>query len=108
MTGDFSSGGAGSVADLVARRRYLKAIAALKARFAGRHPSPAARLRLADILLLAGKDREAVPVLLGLADEFAADGFTTKTVAILKRVEKIEPGRRDVIERIASLTRGPR
>jgi CRP-like cAMP-binding protein len=108
MTGDFSSGGAGSVADLVARRRYLKAIAALRARFAGRHPSPAARLRLADILLLAGKGREAVPVLLGLADEFAADGFTTKTVAILKRVEKIEPGRRDVIERIASLTRVPR
>ena len=52
---------------------------------------------------MAGRDREAIPVLLTLADQEASDGFAAKAIAILKRIEKIEPGRRDVEDRLAKL-----
>ena len=51
----------------------------------------------------AGRIEEAVPVLLGLADEFAADGFVAKAVAILKRVDRVQPGRADIAERLEKL-----
>jgi hypothetical protein len=57
----------------------------------------------ADVLILAGRDKEAVGILMGLADAEAADGFAAKAIAILKRIEKIAPGRRDVEERLAHL-----
>jgi len=44
-------------------------------------------------------------VFVGLADELAADGFTARAVAALKRVEKLEPGRSDVEARLAALAR---
>jgi CRP/FNR family cyclic AMP-dependent transcriptional regulator len=66
-------------------------------------PSARTRLQLADMLVMAGKEVEAIPLLLGIADEFAADGFVAKAVAILKRVEKIEPGREDVASKLSIL-----
>ena len=51
----------------------------------------------------AGRIEEAVPVLLGLATEFAADGFVAKAVAILKRVDRVQPGRADIAERLERL-----
>ena len=61
------------------------------------------RLQLADLLVQAGRGEEAVPVLIGLADEFASDGFVAKAIAILKRVEKVHQGRADVASRLAAL-----
>jgi hypothetical protein len=61
------------------------------------------RLQLADVYEMAGRDREAIPVLMTLADQEASDGFAAKSIAILKRIEKIEPGRRDVEDRLAKL-----
>lgn len=55
------------------------------------------------MLVMAGKDVEAIPLLLGIADDFAADGFVAKAVAILKRVEKIQPGREDVASKLSIL-----
>lgn len=94
-----------SIGDLVARRRYGKAIEELRAQIVERGASTQARLQLADLLVLAGRGREAAPILFGLADEFAADGFAAKAVAVLKRVEKIEPGRADVESRLSALVR---
>ena len=37
-----------------------------------------------------------MPILVGLAQELTADGFTAKAIALLKRVDRIEPGREDV------------
>jgi hypothetical protein len=52
------------------------------------------RLRLADVLLKAGKYEDAVPVLIGLADDLARAGYPEKAIAVLKKIEKIR--RRDV------------
>jgi CRP-like cAMP-binding protein len=91
------------LADLVARRSYPKALALLQAQLARRPQDARLRLKLADVLILAGQGKEAVGILMSLADAEAADGFAAKAIAVLKRIEKIEPGRRDVEERLAHL-----
>jgi CRP-like cAMP-binding protein len=98
-----------SLAELIARRKYGRAIELLRSQLEGRlSPGPQLRLQLADLLMLAGRGGEAVPILVGLADEFAGDGFVAKAVAILKRVEKVAPGRPDVEERLVALVRRQR
>jgi cAMP-dependent protein kinase regulator len=67
------------------------------------HREPRLRLQLADTLLQLGKSDEAVPILSGLADEFAREGFAAKAIAMLKKIERIEPGRADVEQRLAGL-----
>jgi len=91
------------VSELIARRSYAKALEVLQAQLARRPQDARVRLKLADVLILAGRGKEAVTILMGLADAEAADGFAAKAIAILKRIEKIEPGRRDVDERLAHL-----
>jgi hypothetical protein len=89
--------------DLLARKNYPKAIELLKAQLARRPTDSRLKLKLADVLIVAGRGKEAVGTLMGLADAEAADGFAAKAIAVLKRIEKIEPGRRDVEERLAHL-----
>src|SRR5678815_2965794 len=90
--------------ELIAQRKRGKAIETLRRQLQGRGAPPVGvRLQLADLLMQAGRIEEAVPVLLGLADEFAADGFVAKAVAILKRVERVQPGRADIAERLERL-----
>ncbi|HUG53397.1 MAG TPA: cyclic nucleotide-binding domain-containing protein [Vicinamibacteria bacterium] len=92
------------IGELLARKKRAKAIEALRQQLQGRLAPPVAvRLQLADLLMQAGRADEASPVLLGLADEFAADGFVAKAVAILKRVDRAQPGRADVAERLEKL-----
>ena len=91
------------VADLIARKSYGKALELIQAQLARRPQDARLRLKQADVLILAGRGKEAVGILMGLADTEAADGFAAKAIAILKRIEKIEPGRRDVEERLAHL-----
>src|SRR6266536_2200572 len=89
---------------LIAQRKRGKAIETLRRQLQGRLAPPVAvRLQLADLLMQAGRIEEAVPVLLGLADEFAHDGFVAKAVAILKRVDRVQPGRADIAERLEKL-----
>jgi cyclic nucleotide-binding protein len=92
-----------SVDVLIAKRKYDKAIGQLREELAGGRSDPRLRLQLADVLVLAGKQDEAVPVLLTLADGFARDGFAAKAISVLKKVEKLDPGRRDVDISLASL-----
>jgi CRP-like cAMP-binding protein len=92
------------VSELFARGRRARAIEQIRKQLQGQiAPSVELRIELVDLLIAAGRVKEAVPVLLGLADESARDGFVAKAVAALKRVEKIEPGRSDVEERLARL-----
>lgn len=93
------------VQHLIAKRDFSKAIETLQAQARARPHLRRPRLKLADVYLMAGREREAVPELLTLADQFAGDGFIAKAIAMLKRVEKIEPGRRDVEVRLAELIR---
>ncbi len=92
------------VGELFARGRRSRAIEQIRSQLQGQiAPSVELRLELVDLLIGAGRVGEAVPVLLGLADEFARDGFVAKSVAALKRIERMEPGRADVESRLASL-----
>jgi CRP-like cAMP-binding protein len=97
-----------SLGDLVARRKYGRAIEVLRGQILAGAPGTQARLQLADLLVQAGRGQEAVPILLGLADEFARDGFAAKAVAVLKRIDKIDPGRADVEALLGSLVRPSR
>jgi CRP-like cAMP-binding protein len=92
------------IGELIAQRKRGKAIETLRRQLQGRLAPPVpVRLQLADLLMQAGRIEEAVPVLLGLADEFAHDGFVAKAVAILKRVDRVQPGRADIAERLEKL-----
>ena len=92
------------ISELIARKKRARMIEMLRAQLEGRlAPGVQVRLQLADLLVQAGRGEEAVPVLIGLADEFAADGFVAKAIAILKRVEKVHQGRHDVASRITAL-----
>lgn len=103
MVLEWFSGSEESVEDLIARKKYKRAVEALRAQFQKGSRDPRLRQQLADVLVLAGRGREAVPVLAGLADEFARAGFAAKGIAVLKRIDKIDPGRADVARKLASL-----
>jgi hypothetical protein len=89
------------VVGLIAARKYARAIEVLKAQLQKRGANPSLRMQLADVLILADKKAEAVALLLPLADQYARDGFAAKAVSVLKKVQKVDPGRRDVEERLA-------
>jgi hypothetical protein len=88
--------------ELLARKQYAQAVALAQTQLARRPRDGRARLQLADTLIAAGRGREAVPLLRGMADELATEGFAAKAIAILKRIEKIDPGRVDVQQRLAA------
>jgi hypothetical protein len=92
-----------TVEGLLARKSYARALELIQAQLERRPRDDRLRLQQADVLIAAGRDKEAVPQLMALADEQAAEGFAAKAIAILKRIEKIAPGRRDVEDRLAHL-----
>ena len=89
------------VVSLIAAKKYAKAIEVLKSQLQKRGANPSLRMQLADVLILADKKQEAVSLLIPLADQFARDGFAAKAVSVLKKIQKVDPGRRDVEERLA-------
>ena len=101
-----SSSRAGATAedlgDLMARKKWSRAMALLRAQFESGNRSPELRLQFADVLVQTGKAEDAIPVLIGVADELAA-GSRERAVEALRRVEEIAPGREDVVMRLATL-----
>jgi len=91
------------VVSLIAAKKYGPAIEILRVQLKKRGASTTVRKQLADVLVLSGKTVEAVALLLPLADKFAREGFAAKAVSVLKKIQKIDPGRRDVEERLARL-----
>jgi cyclic nucleotide-binding protein/tetratricopeptide repeat protein len=91
------------VASLITRKQYARAIEVIKEQLQGQRHDPRARMQLADVLTLAGRPREATAILRPLADEFARDGFAGKAVAVLKKIQKIDPAQGEVVERLAAL-----
>lgn len=96
-------GGAADVNTLIARKSYAKAIELIQAQLAERKSDTRLRLQLADVMTLAGRGKEAVAILLPLADEYARDGFAAKAIAVLKKAERVEPGRGEIGSRLAGL-----
>jgi hypothetical protein len=89
------------VVALIAAKKYARAIEILKAQLQKKGANPSLRMQLADVLILADKKPEAVALLLPLADQYARDGFAAKAVSVLKKIQKVDPGRKDVEERLA-------
>jgi hypothetical protein len=91
------------VVSLIAQKKYSRAVEVLRAQLQKRGANPSLRMQLADVLILAEKKKEAVALLMPLADQFANEGFAAKAVSVLKKVQKIDPGRKDVESRLARL-----
>ncbi len=91
------------VVSLIAAKKYARAVEILKQQLLKRGANPSLRMQLADVLILADKKAEAVSLLLPLADQYANEGFAAKAVSVLKKVQKVDPGRRDVDGRLAKL-----
>jgi tetratricopeptide (TPR) repeat protein len=96
-------GGSKDADALLARRKYAQAIDALRELLKRHGADPRLRMKLADALVLAGREQEAVPVLLDLADELAGEGQAAKSIALLKKVQRIDPGRSDVEVKLADV-----
>jgi hypothetical protein len=96
-----------TIGELIARKRLTEAIEALRGRLLVEHGSTALRLQLADVLVMAGRHDEAVPILIRLADEFAGEGQVARALSVLKKVQRIAPGRADVEARLGSFLHDP-
>jgi hypothetical protein len=99
----FGLGRTDDVAALIAKKQYAKAIEAIRDQLKSGRPNPRLRLQLADVLVLADRAKEAVAILLPLADEYAREGFAAKAISVLKKIQKLDPGRGDIEGRLASL-----
>jgi Cyclic nucleotide-binding domain len=93
------------VADLIAKRKYDKAVELLQAQLGDDAANVRLKNQLADVLAMAGKPLEAVPLLIEVADQYASQNEAPKAIAALKKIERIAPGRRDVEGRLATLIR---
>ncbi len=97
--------GTEDVSELIAKRNYARAAKILRAQLEKEPGNTSLQSQLADVLAFDGKTREAVEVLLRVADEFAVEGFVGKAIAVLKRVQRLDPGRTGVEERLARLVK---
>ena len=91
-----------TVNDLVGAGEYGKAIDLMRKEFSRRFPSTNERQRYAEVLVQAGRGAEAVPVLLGIADEQERYGFPDKALEALRCAAVIAPGQSEVKERLES------
>jgi len=99
----FGATKAEDVAGLIAKKNYSRAIEVIREQLRAGRPDARLRMQLGDVLIMAGRGKEAAQVLLPVADEYAREGFAAKAVAVLKKIQKLEPGRRDIEQRLAEL-----
>jgi tetratricopeptide (TPR) repeat protein len=59
--------------------------------------------RVGDLYGRVGQLQRAVELYEEIADHFTRDGFTTKAIAILKKIQRLDPQRLDIFERLAEL-----
>ncbi|MEO8362651.1 MAG: cyclic nucleotide-binding domain-containing protein [Vicinamibacteria bacterium] len=95
--------GGQSVQQLIAAKKWDKAAAQLQAEIKSAPRDSRTRMQLADVLIEAGRGKDAVPILLKLAQEFGTEGSAPRAIAVLKKVERIQPGRSDVQKALAAL-----
>ena len=95
-----------NVTDLVARKKFSRAIAVLRSQFEAGNRSPELRLQFADVLIQGGRAEDALPVLIGVADELAG-ASRDRAIQALRRAEQIAPGREEVVMRLATLEVAP-
>ncbi len=88
---------------LIAKKKYGKAIQLAQERLSRDSSNPRWRQQLANLLALDGQTSKAVTILARLANEFVEEGFDAKAIALLKRIQRLEPGHSKVEEKLATL-----
>jgi hypothetical protein len=91
------------VRDLIARKNYAKAVEALKGELQRRRGDERLRVQLADVLVMAGRPKEAIEILNALADDLALEGQAGKAITALKKIQKLDAGREDIEEKLSYL-----
>jgi cAMP-dependent protein kinase regulator len=89
--------------DLILNKQYDRAAQLISKALGANKKNERLRLQLAHVLTLAGERDDAITVLDTLADDLARDGFVTKAIAVLKKIQKLDPGRSGIDERLATL-----
>jgi len=97
--------GGQSLQQLIAAKKWDKAVVQLQAEIKAAPKDSRTRMQLADVLIEAGRGKDAVPILLKLAQEFGTEGSAPRAIAVLKKIERIQPGRADVQKALAALIR---
>jgi pilus assembly protein FimV len=59
--------------------------------------------RVGDLYGRVGELQRAIELYEEIAEHFTRDGFTTKAIAILKKIQRLDPQRLDIFERLAAL-----
>jgi len=95
--------GGQSLQQLIAAKKWDKAVVQLQAEIKNAPKDSSTRMQLADVLIEAGRGKDAVPILLKLAQEFGTEGSAPRAIAVLKKIERIQPGRTDVQRALAAL-----
>ncbi len=98
-------GAQGDIDRLVARGKLERAIELLEEQLREAPESVGCRQQLGDILGRAGHKQRAIAVLAPLIDAFATDGFTAKAIAVIKKLERLDPKRVDTGHLIAKVRR---
>ncbi len=96
-------GQAPTVDVLITKGKHDQAIALLEEQRKKAPNNVRVRLQLCDVLVAAKRPKDAVPILLGLVEQLAEDGFFPKAIAVLKRVQRIDPAQADIEGRLADL-----
>ncbi|RMH16997.1 MAG: hypothetical protein D6696_16820 [Acidobacteria bacterium] len=91
---------------LIAKKHYRRALKLLERQLRENPRSVQLRLLKADVLSRLERDDEAVEVLRPMVDEFVSDGFVAKAIAVLKKIQRIEPERGDIADQLAALVQG--
>lgn len=91
------------VGALIARKQYRRAIQILEARLKKEPDSVHLRQLYSDALWYDGRKQEAIDVLGSLVDEFADSGFVTKGIAVLKKIQRIDPEHPEAASRMSRL-----
>ena len=86
---------------LMARKEFTEAVAILRRQLQKDPGNTFMRQQLADALLGAGEKPMAVGILERLADDYAREGFAAKSISILKKIQRIDPGRPATERRLA-------
>ncbi len=95
--------GGQSLQELIAKKKWDKAVEQLRAEIKAAPRDSRTRMQLADVLVDAGRGKDAVPILLKLAQEFGGEGSAPRAISVLKKIERIQPGRSDVQRALAAL-----
>jgi hypothetical protein len=90
-----------SVAELLARKEYTRAIEIVRGALQRRRNDPRLRMQLADILVRTGKVENGAVMLAEVADDLALGGEPALAIAALKRLQALQPGREDIEEKLA-------